>query len=88
MTERIVDSMRTLALAVDHLGQGHWAQAHHIAQEDASDLGSWLHGIVHIAEGDLSNARYWYRQAGRPFPAAPSVERELAAFEAALAEER
>ena len=31
------------------LQQGQWDAAHRIAQADASDLGSWLHGIVHMA---------------------------------------
>ena len=34
------------------LQQGQWDAAHRIAQADESDLGSWLHGIVHMAEPD------------------------------------
>jgi hypothetical protein len=26
------------------------------------DLSCWAHGIVHMLEGDTSNARYWYRR--------------------------
>ena len=44
------------------LQQGQWDAAHRIAQVDASDLGSWLHGIVHMAEPDEWNSRYWYRR--------------------------
>ena len=38
-----------------------WQAAHEIVQKDKSTLAAWLHGIVHTIEGDLDNARYWYR---------------------------
>jgi len=65
------------------LQQGQWDAAHRIAQADSSDLGSWLHGIVHMAEPDEGNSRYWYRAAGRPFPGMAALSAEMAAFEAA-----
>ena len=65
------------------LQQGQWDAAHRIAQADASDLGSWLHGIVHMAEPDESNSRYWYRSAGRSFPGMDTLVEEMAAFEEA-----
>ena len=54
------------------LEAGDWQAAHVIAQDDGSALGSWAHGIVHLMEGDVANAGYWYpprrpRPAGR-FP--------------------
>ena len=48
--------------------KGDWQKAHAIVQNDASSLGCWAHGIVHMLEGDLGNARYWYRRAHRAFP--------------------
>jgi hypothetical protein len=27
---------------------------------------AWVHAHLHRVEGDLENARYWYRQAERP----------------------
>ena len=39
--------------------------AHRIFQDDASDLGSYWHGVMHRREGDFDNARYWFRRAGR-----------------------
>lgn len=66
------------------LREGHWQQAHAIAQADASRLGSWLHGIVHMAEPDEWNSRYWYRAAGRPFPGMDALMAEMAAIEEAL----
>lgn len=45
--------------------QGNWDQAHQIVQ-DANDAASaWVHAYLHREEGDLGNARYWYRRAGR-----------------------
>ena len=43
-------------------------KAHPIVQEDDTELGCWAHGIVHMLEGDMANARYWYRRAHRVFP--------------------
>ena len=58
---------------------GAWQEAHEIVQDENSALAAWLHGIVHILEGDLDNARYWYRKAGRVFPGRDAVQEELAA---------
>ena len=27
---------------------------------------AWVHAYLHRVEGDLGNAGYWYRQAGKP----------------------
>jgi hypothetical protein len=35
-------------------------------------------------EGDVANARYWYREAKREFPRAPSIPDEIASLEVAL----
>ncbi|MBM4456516.1 MAG: hypothetical protein FJ011_01930 [Chloroflexi bacterium] len=70
------------------LQQGQWDAAHRIAQADASQPGSWLHGIVHMAEPDESNSHYWYRAAGRPFPGMAALQAEMAAFEKAWQAER
>ncbi len=66
------------------LQQGEWDRAHRIAQADDSPLGSWLHGIVHMAEPDETNSRYWYREAGRPFPGMDVLDAEMAALEHTL----
>ena len=71
--------------AVAHLEKGDWQAAHAIVQKDEdSPLSCWAHGIVHVLEGDLANARYWYREAKRAFPEAYSVTEEIAALKAAL----
>jgi hypothetical protein len=58
-----------LAQAVALMEGGDWRSAHAIVQKDEeSPLACWAHGIVHLMEGDLPNARYWYGEAGRGFP--------------------
>lgn len=47
---------------------GDWANAHRIAQSDPSRDGSWVHAYLHRVEGDLGNASYWYRNAGKNMP--------------------
>jgi hypothetical protein len=74
--------MSNLAKAVAFLEQGDWESAHHIVQEDASTLGAWAHGIVHMLEGDISNAGYWYRKAGRSLPDASAINAEIAELKA------
>lgn len=70
-----------LAKAVGLLGEGDWEAAHLIVQKDEdSPLACWAHGIVHLMEGDPSNARYWYRRARRDFPGQPSIAEEIAAL--------
>jgi hypothetical protein len=68
-----------LRRAVDLLAAGDWEAAHVIVQDDASTLAAWLHGIVHMLEGDLGNARYWYGKAGRAFRGANAMADEIAA---------
>jgi hypothetical protein len=45
---------------------GDWSAAHELANEIAPPDGARIHAYLHRKEGDLDNARYWYRQAGRP----------------------
>ena len=74
-----------LERAVTLLDSGDWQAAHEIVQQDEdSRLSCWAHGIVHLMEGDRSNARYWYRQAKRPFPSDPSAADEIAALKKEL----
>ena len=46
--------------------KGDWDAAHDIAQDIETPVGSWLHALLHLIEGDLGNARYWFTEAGRP----------------------
>jgi hypothetical protein len=73
-----------LSRAVELLAAGTWQQAHEIVQKDESVLAAWLHGIVHTLEGDIDNARYWYRRADRAFPGPEHVQEEIAAAHRAV----
>jgi hypothetical protein len=74
---------RELLRAVSCLQAGDWKAAHEIVQADEeSALACWAHGIVHLMEGDVANARYWYREAGRAFPEAPSAAAEISELRA------
>ncbi len=46
--------------------KGDWDQAHRLVQDDPSAEAAWVHAYLHRVEGDLGNAGYWYRRAGRP----------------------
>ena len=72
--------MAHLKEAVRLLEQGDWAAAHTIAQQISSPQGSWAHGIVHLMEGDLDNAGYWYRRAGRVLVPEARVAEEIEAL--------
>lgn len=72
----------TIAQVVRHLEAGEWQCAHTLVQKDATPLGCWAHGIVHLIEGDLDNAKYWYRRARRPLPHGNTVAAEIAALKA------
>lgn len=43
-----------------------WDVAHDLVNADPSASASWVHAWLHRQEGDLPNAAYWYRRAGRP----------------------
>ena len=78
--------MLPIGTAIRYLKKGEWEKAHTIVQEDESPFGCWAHGIVHMQEGDLSNARYWYRRAHRLFPKTVDARAEIAALAAAMKE--
>ena len=61
--------------AMWHARKGDWETAHNIAQSIGSELGSWIHAYLHRVEGDLSNADYWYKRAGK-LPHSGSTEAE------------
>ncbi|MCC6472013.1 MAG: hypothetical protein IT563_27115 [Alphaproteobacteria bacterium] len=48
--------------------KGDWSKAHEHAQAQDDAVGAWVHAYLHRKEGDLSNAGYWYRQAGKKRP--------------------
>ena len=47
-------------------GKGDWDAAHKIVMNEDTTDAAWVHAYLHRVEGDLSNAGYWYRRAGKP----------------------
>ncbi len=70
-------------LAMWHAGRGEWDAAHRIVQAEDDTDSAWVHAYLHRRQGELGNARYWYRRAGRDEPA-ESPEQEGRAITLAL----
>lgn len=43
-----------------------WQQAHRLLGDAMDADSAWVHAYLHRKEGDLDNARYWYKQANQP----------------------
>src|SRR5689334_17691623 len=74
--------LRPILEALACLEAGDWERAHKIAQDDPSPEAAWVHAHLHRMEGDLWNARYWYRRAARPEPAGSLEEERRTIIEA------
>jgi hypothetical protein len=55
--------------------KGDWKGAHALVDDPRNSAEARVHAYLHRKEGDLSNARYWYRHAGME-PASGSLEAE------------
>jgi hypothetical protein len=66
-------------------GKEDWNKAHELVMDGDGAECAWVHAYLHRVEGDLDNARYWYRQARRP-PAKGELAAEWAEIAAALLE--
>jgi hypothetical protein len=63
--------------------KGDWDKAHNIVMEEDGADAAWVHAYLHRAEGDLPNAGYWYRTAGKPV-ASGALDTECNAILASL----
>ncbi len=63
--------------------KGDWDRAHRTVQDDESADAAWVHAYLHRVEGDVPNAGYWYRMAGKPV-ADGALDQERAAIVAEL----
>ena len=81
----VAEAERRLTKAPD-LVAGLWLYAdeldksHSVSQQILTEEGSFWHGIMHRREGDFSNAKYWFRNAG-------ALPRRLGLDPAALTDE-
>jgi hypothetical protein len=70
--------------AVERALGGDWESAHRIVQDLDDSVAAWIHAVVHRMEGDVSNARYWYRRCGRQLREDVSTTAELQEIKAVL----
>jgi hypothetical protein len=59
-------SLSPEAQALWHAKAGNWEPAHNIAQDIHTPMGSWIHALLHVIEGDQWNADYWFAKAKKP----------------------
>jgi hypothetical protein len=77
------DGLGSLLRALWHDAKGDWGLAHEIVQREEGRDAAWVHAYLHRKEGDVSNAGYWYRRAGKPVCKTP-LEAEWESAAAAL----
>ena len=58
--------------------RGGWERAHALVQDADGQEAAWVHAHLHRLEGDLANASYWYRRAGRSIPTGDPTEERTA----------
>ena len=46
-------------------GKGDWNTAHGLINDLEDKESAWVHAYLHRKEGDIGNAGYWYRRAGK-----------------------
>jgi hypothetical protein len=90
-TNRLKQQPEAAALVSDHLRalwydlNGDWDKAHTIVQKMNDANAMWIHAYLHRKEPDISNAKYWYHKAGKPYPEDQSYQEEAEHILEALA---
>lgn len=64
------------AKALWYTKKGDWHAAHEIAQDIHTPMGSWIHALLHLIEGDIGNAGYWYAKARKPAKRPAEIDAE------------
>lgn len=67
-------SRQELIRAIDLALAGQWDEAHKLVQMHEDDArAKHIHAVLHLQEGDETNAAYWFQRAGveRPRQLAP-----------------
>jgi len=62
------ENLSPLLKAMWHDGHGNWNKAHNMVDSLEDKTASWVHAYLHRKEGDVWNADYWYRKAGKNRP--------------------
>jgi len=77
-----------LLQAVELAKAGKWDAAHQIVQQYEDSIAAWIHAVLHKMEGDLGNARYWYRRADRMEHVEDEPRAELAVIQTSLSSKK
>ena len=75
---------KNLLQAVELALAGKWDAAHALVQQYEDGTAAWIHAVLHKMEGDLGNARYWYRRADRMDHVEDEPHAELTAIQIEL----
>jgi len=70
-------------VAIWYDGKGDWQAAHNLIDSASDKQCCWVHAYLHRKEGDIWNADYWYRRAGKTRPTV-TLDVEWAAIAKAL----
>jgi len=54
--------------ALWHDGSGDWKTGHDLIDQLSDQRSAHIHAYLHRKEGDIWNADYWYKRAGRTRP--------------------
>jgi len=53
--------------AIEFANSGNWDKAHETVQDIEHEYSYWIHANLHREQGDISNAKYWYRRAKKDY---------------------
>jgi hypothetical protein len=62
------ENVSVLLQALWYDAKGDWHSAHQLVDSLEEPKAYWVHAYLHRKEGDVSNANYWYRKAGKKMP--------------------
>ena len=62
------DNLSSYLQSLWYDAKGDWNKAHEMIQNIEDKTAAWIHAYLHRREGDIGNADYWYRRAGKSRP--------------------
>ena len=65
LSERQITAYSLALQALWYDYQDNWHKSHKSIDAESDRDSAWVHAYLHRKEGDLWNARYWYRRSGR-----------------------
>lgn len=73
--QRLPDDLPSYLKALWYDGTGDWKTAHDLIDQLTDPRSAHIHAYLHRKEGDIWNADYWYKRAGKKRPEV-SLEKE------------